>query len=287
MNADSHRLIATALQGTALAGHPVEEGLGGTQLIGDVDPTRSARRPGRCPLGAAGHRAMAGVHPARRPGPRARRRRDRRAGPGIAHGRSVVGYRRYVDDEPLDSGASSTACGQRRVTSSWQLPSISSGTRSLRPALDRWTYDALLADPSLAARAAPYHQNLAGVGSWHTWERVQLVLLPTASQWLAPAWVGYHGAGSDDHRLAWAAAMREWDQRWGAGLVAAWGTMLQFVVDRPPRPGRQAWDLAGQLLAVGGSLQYQQWQMALAVAHSDAWFCTTARDGSPGMASSR
>jgi hypothetical protein len=39
--------------------------------------------------------------------------------------------------------------------------------------------------------------------------------------------------------------MRQWDQRWGAALVAAWGTMLQFVAERRPEPGPHAWEVAG------------------------------------------
>jgi len=31
-------------------------------------------------------------------------------------------------------------------------------------------------------------------------------------------------------------------------------------------------ELAGQLKAVGGSLQMEQWMLALAVSRSDAWF---------------
>jgi hypothetical protein len=46
-------------------------------------------------------------------------------------------------------------------------------------------------------------------------------------------------------RPAWAAAMRQWDQRWGAALVAAWGTRLQFVAERRPEPGPHAWEVAG------------------------------------------
>ena len=71
---------------------------------------------------------------------------------------------------------------------------------------------------------------------------------------------------------ALAAAIREWEQQWGAELVASWGTMLQFVVSRQPNLGEQAWQLALQLLAVGGSLQSQSWELALAVTRSDAWF---------------
>ncbi|GAA0812005.1 DUF4253 domain-containing protein [Spirilliplanes yamanashiensis] len=101
---------------------------------------------------------------------------------------------------------------------------------------------------------------------------MQLVLLPTTSQWLAPAWVSYFGAARENGYPAWAAALRQWDERWGAALVAAWGTMLQFVTERRPAPGPQAWDLAGQLMAIGGSLQCEQWQLALALTRSDAWF---------------
>jgi hypothetical protein len=66
--------------------------------------------------------------------------------------------------------------------------------------------------------------------------------------------------------------MRQWEQRWGAALVAAWGTMLQFTAQRRPEPGPQAWKLAGQLMAVGGSLQCEQWQLAIALTRGDAWF---------------
>ncbi|MGC4812725.1 DUF4253 domain-containing protein [Micromonospora sp. DT228] len=266
------RLIATALRGTALAGHPVEEGLGGTILVGDVDPTRlrEAWQAAHSVLPVTGRWPVFTLPGGLDHEPDAAEIDELDRASRTVDPWSV--YRRYVDEEPLDRKrveySVRAAPGDEFVATA--LDQL--GDTITAAALDRWTYDALLADPSLAARAARYHENLAGVGSWHTFDRVQLVLLPTASQWLAPAWVGYHGAGGDGWDAAWAAAMREWDQRWGAGLVAAWGTMLQFVVDRPPRPGQQAWELAGQLLAVGGSLQYQQWQLALAVAGSDAWF---------------
>jgi hypothetical protein len=40
--------------------------------------------------------------------------------------------------------------------------------------------------------------------------------------------------------------------------------MLQFVVARPPVAGDLAWEVVGQLKAVGGSLQMRQWSLALA-----------------------
>ncbi|WP_144022872.1 DUF4253 domain-containing protein [Asanoa hainanensis] len=101
----------------------------------------------------------------------------------------------------------------------------------------------------------------------------QVVLLPTSTQWLAPAWLNYFGA-TEKHpgREGLAAAIRQWERQWGAELVASWGTMLQFVVARQPALGEQAWQLALQLLAVGGSLQAPSWELALAVTRSDAWF---------------
>jgi Domain of unknown function (DUF4253) len=118
--------------------------------------------------------------------------------------------------------------------------------------------------------------------------RASLVFLPgfdvsikPGAEKLAPAWLNYFGArektartdlGDDPGRKGLAAAIRQWEQQWGAELVASWGTMLQFVVARQPTLGEQAWELALQLLAVGGSLQSQSWELALAVTHSDAWF---------------
>ena len=52
-------------------------------------------------------------------------------------------------------------------------------------------------------------------------------------------------AGASAERLV--AVLASWQQRFGAELVAHWGTMLQFTVARPPNTLEQAWDLAGEL----------------------------------------
>ena len=130
----------------------------------------------------------------------------------------------------------------------------------------------LLSDPALVARGREWVESLVGTRNWHQVPEAQLVLLPTASPWLAPGWVSYFGATCDNGPQALCAALRQWENRWGAELVACWGTMLQFVVSRQPAPGEQAWELAGQLKAVGGSLQVEQCILALAVSRSDAWF---------------
>jgi hypothetical protein len=142
--------------------------------------------------------------------------------------------------------------------------------------VERRTWERLLAEPVALEQASQRATRYVGTGQWFTpREGVQVVLLPTATQWLAPAWLNYFGAeqfGDDSGRNGLAAAIRRWDQQWGAELVASWGTMLQFVADRQPALGEPAWQLALQQLAVGGSLQTPPWELALALTRSDAWF---------------
>jgi hypothetical protein len=47
--------------------------------------------------------------------------------------------------------------------------------------------------------------------------------------------------------------------------------MLEFFVSTPPDLGEQAWEVAGQLKAVGGSLDMDRWELALALTRSTAW----------------
>lgn len=141
---------------------------------------------------------------------------------------------------------------------------------TVEPVLDRWVYEAVLADPALRAEVDVAH--LRGTRYWHPVDRFALVLLPTADWWLSPAWLSYHGAMDPPRSYALSAAEREWHQRWGAELVASWDTMLQLVVRRPPQDPEDCWELAGQLKDVGGSLQMYRYELALALAGSDAWF---------------
>lgn len=133
---------------------------------------------------------------------------------------------------------------------------------------DRWIHERLMADPSLvSAEQMDSHVHRL---DWFQPDVVDLALLPTSSPWLANAWLPYFGAEND--WVALVAALRRWNGRWGAELVASWGTMLQFTIGRRPQPGEEAWDVAGQLLAWGGSLQMSQWQLALVLSRVDTWF---------------
>ncbi|MBM2614293.1 DUF4253 domain-containing protein [Actinoplanes sp. LDG1-06] len=122
------------------------------------------------------------------------------------------------------------------------------------PVADRHDYDAALGDPVLAAHVTTMLGDFTGTRQWFVPNAVHLALLPTPRPWLAPGWLRYYGAGDPTRWTALTAALWQWNQRYGAELVAWWGTMLQFVVSRPPAPGDEAWELAGQLSAVGGSL---------------------------------
>lgn len=138
------------------------------------------------------------------------------------------------------------------------------------PVFDAWLYEALLADPALRGQVDVGY--LQGTRTWHPMPEFSLVLLPTPKGYLSPAWLDFHGAPTREHGAALAGAEQEWEVRWGAELVASWGTMLQFIVTRPPQDPRDAWAVAGQLKAVGGSLQMFQHELALALPGSDAWF---------------
>ncbi|MFE9959731.1 DUF4253 domain-containing protein [Micromonospora sp. NPDC005299] len=266
------RTIAAALHGTVLEDHPVEEGIGGTVIVDEVDPSRlleawrAARAvtptTGRCPV----FTLPGDLHHEPTPAEIDDLARAARAiDPWAA-------FRRHRDDRPMEpwrieSYVSAFLGAERLPLAAGPLAAPTS-----EPELDRWLYDTLLADPVLADLARGWYEPLVGTRTWHPMREVQLVLLPTTSPWLAPAWVGYFGAIFPGGPEAWAAAMRQWHRHWGAELVAAFSTTLQFVVSRQPQPGPPAWELAGQLLAVGGSLQHEQWQLAMAVARSDAWF---------------
>lgn len=185
--------IATALRGTALQGHPVQEGLGSTFLVEEVDPARLLE------AWRAAHAAMpvTGRWPVftlpgdlyHEPDPAELAELDRAA--RTLDPWSV--YRRRSGDvvqerEDVERYVQAFLGPDMVAPALQQLPSPTTST-----ILQRWTYDTLLTDAELASRAFTGYEHLVGTNSWHTWPEVQLVLLPTMSQWLAPAWVPYFG----------------------------------------------------------------------------------------------
>jgi len=136
-----------------------------------------------------------------------------------------------------------------------------------RGAFERRLYEHILTDPELTARVRTATRSVVSTDYWYVPERVQMLLLPTAVPWLAAAWVDLFEVDAEDL----AAALYQWYRRCGAELVAAWGTMLQFVVARPPSPGDDAWAVAGQILAQSSHLDISQWELAVAVADGETW----------------
>lgn len=73
-----------------------------------------------------------------------------------------------------------------------------------------------------------------------------LVLLPTAHSWHALAYMHFWASGNAESHLA---LLASWRERYGAELVAHYGTMLEFRVERPPRTLEQALPLAREQVA--------------------------------------
>lgn len=109
--------------------------------------------------------------------------------------------------------------------------------------LERWLFEwELAAEANGASPPAPYARHL----DWFVPEGqpCAVVLLPTIHGWQAPAWLAFFGAEGEGRRERLVAVMRTWDERWGAELVAHWGTMLEFVVARPPTTVAEAFPVA-------------------------------------------
>jgi hypothetical protein len=71
-----------------------------------------------------------------------------------------------------------------------------------------------------------------------------LALLPTAASYEAPAYVSFFGASRPMGHEALIAVLGSWQDRYGAELVANWGTMLQLRIARRPTDVYEAFELA-------------------------------------------
>ena len=104
--------------------------------------------------------------------------------------------------------------------------------------LDRWLLDWELANGGLGN---PEHSRF----DWFDPNSVFpfLLLLPTSSSWETLAYINWHG--TSDHGSEYYIALgRSWEERFGAELVAHYGTMLGCFVSRPPTDPRTAWEVA-------------------------------------------
>ena len=148
------------------------------------------------------------------------------------------------------------------------LPGIPSGTTS--EALQRYLLDQITGDGPLAARfRSASAQQTPQALSWYVPQFAQFALLPTTSAWLSVAWLDYFG---EENKAVLAACLRQWHEKWGAEIVASWGTMMQFVTPRRPEFGPDALELAYQQLSLGGNIGVIEIDLAWILSHVNTWF---------------
>jgi len=80
-----------------------------------------------------------------------------------------------------------------------------------------------------------------------------LLLLPTPASEEVPAYLSFFGAEGPGGHERLIAILRSWRGRFGAEMVASWGTMLQLDVTRPPQQLGEAFELAVEQYAVAPS----------------------------------
>lgn len=125
-----------------------------------------------------------------------------------------------------------------------------------------------------AAHGVPLDRSL-GRQDWFEQDPAVLLLLPTENSWDALAYLHWFGSSQPGAQY-FIALGRRWRQRYGAELVAHYGTMLQCLVSRPPQTLDEAWSLAREhdlaspstLALPGIALRHH----ALGLVDHDRWF---------------
>jgi len=107
--------------------------------------------------------------------------------------------------------------------------------------LERWLLRWEIEHFGEAAITSPHSSNF----DWRAFDDPAgyvAVLLPTPHSWEGIAYMGWWGA--IDRRVETAAAMRNWQERYGAELVCSFTTTLELQVSRRPATLDEAFDLA-------------------------------------------
>lgn len=115
---------------------------------------------------------------------------------------------------------------------------LSLGLRPDHVALERWLLDW---EETRRPTVAPAQ---GGHLKWFEPDNCALLLLPTAASEEVPAYISFYGAEGEGGHERLIALLRSWRERFGAEIVACWGTMLELNVTAPPRQLNQAFDLA-------------------------------------------
>jgi hypothetical protein len=83
--------------------------------------------------------------------------------------------------------------------------------------------------------------------SWYepVYEKQALLLMPSPNSWDVPAYINWYSSYLCNSQFI-VALLREWHTKYGAELVAHFGTMLQLNVMRQPQTAEDAFHLAWQ-----------------------------------------
>ncbi len=103
-----------------------------------------------------------------------------------------------------------------------------------------------------------------------------IILLPTFNNWDALAYISFYGAEGFGETEKVMTVLQSWQQRFGAELVAHYGTMLQFFLQQPPSTLEIAFQLAWEQFMIapctlalpGVSIR----EHARALLHIHEWF---------------
>ena len=104
-------------------------------------------------------------------------------------------------------------------------------------------------------------------------EMIPMLLLPTQVSWNTLAYLHFYGAINSAEEIA---ILKYWHDRYGAELIAHYGTMLHFFVNRKPQTLMEAFELASEhyefafatFILPGVSIR----EHARALLHIDRWF---------------
>lgn len=272
--------MEAAFAGSPLAGLPIGHGPSGTVLVAGINPNRlhEAWQAAESLAPVIGRRPVMvtddfddtlRIRPEPEPGPS---RSELCAFAEAAESSEPwLAYRHYSEDDEVDEGeVEYYARGMAGVDLTALMSDLALPTP--RQALERALYDRLLADADLYAQVLGSVRFVTQTDYWYTPDSVLLMLLPTSDVRSSGYWVDFDGAPTPEYQTKLAEVLAQWRHRWDARLVASWGTMLQFQVDRRPVPGDEAWTAAGQLKALAPNLDLSQWEVAVALPAGDAWF---------------
>lgn len=149
----------------------------------------------------------------------------------------------HGEELPLDDGtiASELETTQRACGTTPKPEEIARARIDGKPIASHYQLDRWLLDWE-AAHGAPFNPDDVRQ-PWFAEGPVALLFLPTPNPWDALAYLHFYG--SSYHGVEnYIALGRQWQQRYGAELVAHFGTMLQCYASRPPTTLEDAWRLA-------------------------------------------